>query len=380
MRYEGAPVARIQSATRDAFLNLVQFAIDESVDFVLIAGDLWDCDWPDAAPGLFFIHQAARLAKADIPIYVVKGNHDAHSQLTSSIRHWPENVKFFKHREPHTFRLEGLNVAIHGQSYAQQQVTTDLSASFPPPIAGMFNIGMLHTCLDDGGTDYAPAAHDRLVSHGYNYWALGHLHQRQDRSKEGVRIAFPGNIQGRSIKEIGPKGCLLISVDDEGGISSQFEALDVLRWQLLTIEGEEDNIEDEVRSGLAAAVADAAGRLLAVRLDLVGALRQGLDLRDRLEAVAVEVGDVWLEKISVRPNLKPQHVFQRTAQTAEIRKELEELIQTVQSNPKLLADWMEDFSKLRLHLAGELEETDSARRLIDKNEFASMVAKIGAVL
>ena len=90
MRFDGAPVARIQSATRDAFRNLVQCAIDASVAFVLIAGDLWDCDWPDSAPGLFFIQQATRLRKAEISIFVVKGNHDAESKLTSSIRHWPE--------------------------------------------------------------------------------------------------------------------------------------------------------------------------------------------------------------------------------------------------------------------------------------------------
>src|SRR5207244_463502 len=91
MRFEGAPVERIQSATRDAFCNLVQLAIDERVAFVLIAGDLWDCDWPDSGAGLFFIKQAARLAKAGIRIFIIKGNHDAQSQLTTAIREWGSN-------------------------------------------------------------------------------------------------------------------------------------------------------------------------------------------------------------------------------------------------------------------------------------------------
>ena len=155
-RYEGAPVERIQSATREAFRNLVQLAIDERVAFVLIAGDLWDCDWPDAAPGLFFIEQAVRLGKANIPVYAVKGNHDAESKLTGAIRHWPENVTFFNHRKAHTVRLDRWNVAIHGRSYPQQHVAEDLTAGYPPPEPGAFNIGLLHTCLEDGERLYAP--------------------------------------------------------------------------------------------------------------------------------------------------------------------------------------------------------------------------------
>ena len=140
LRFEGAPVERIQSASREALRNLVQFAIDERVAFVLIAGDLWDCDWPDSGPGLFFISQAVRLGKAGIPVFVVKGNHDAQSQLTTAIRHWPDNVTIFPHRKPHTVTLDKLNVAIHGHSYAHQQATEDLSASYPPPVAGLLRI------------------------------------------------------------------------------------------------------------------------------------------------------------------------------------------------------------------------------------------------
>jgi exonuclease SbcD len=183
MSFEGAPIERIQSATREAFRNLVQLAIDEHVAFVLIAGDLWDCDWPDSAPGLFFIRQAARLAKEGIPIFVIKGNHDAESKLTSAIRHWPENVTFFTHKKPHTIMLEKWNVAIHGQSYGQQQITQDLSEKYPAPAAGAFNIGLLHTCLEDGSTDYAP-----------------------DLSRDGVHIEFreickAGQSERRALKD-----------------------------------------------------------------------------------------------------------------------------------------------------------------------------------
>ncbi len=53
-RYEGAPIEEIRSAPRSAFDNLVNLAIDEKVEFVLLAGDLYDGDWKDYNTGLYF--------------------------------------------------------------------------------------------------------------------------------------------------------------------------------------------------------------------------------------------------------------------------------------------------------------------------------------
>ena len=374
MRFDSAPVERIQSATREAFQNLVQLAIDECVAFVLIAGDLWDCDWPDSAPGLFFINQAARLGKAGIPIFVVKGNHDAHSQLTTAIRRWPENVTMFSHKKADMVLLSKWNVAIHGQSYAAQHVTGDLSAGYPPPVPGAFNIGLLHTCLEDGGTDYAPACVDKLAASGYQYWALGHIHQRRDLSRDGVHIEFPGNPQGRSIRETGPKGCSLVTVADDRTVTSRFEPLDVVRWQELTVAGDDDDIENRVRQALEQALAANAGRLLAARLHIKGSVTGGEALRDRLNAVAVEVGDVWIEKILVeaRPGV--------ARWSLPVDEELRELIAAVQLDDAMAAEWMAEFTKLRAQLSGELAETEAAKSLDGKQAFRELVARAGGQL
>src|SRR5262245_18022749 len=83
-RYESAPVATVRGATRRAFTNLVSLAIEESVAFVVLAGDLYDGDWRDYRTGLFFVEQMARLREAKIPVFIVAGNHDAASQLTKN--------------------------------------------------------------------------------------------------------------------------------------------------------------------------------------------------------------------------------------------------------------------------------------------------------
>lgn len=380
MSFEGAPVERIQSATRDAFRNLVQLAIDEHVAFVLIAGDLWDCDWPDSAPGLFFIQQAARLGKAGIPIFVIKGNHDAESKLTSAIRHWPENVTFFSHKKPHTITLEKWNVAIHGQSYGQQQVTQDLSEKYPAPVAGAFNIGLLHTCLEDGTTDYAPACITKLAAHGYDYWALGHVHQRQDFSRDGIHIEFPGNLQGRSIRETGAKGCSLVTVEDDYTITSEFAPLDVVRWQELAVEVDDSNLESVIRKALEKAVAQSDGRLLAIRLQVIGRVARGQSLRDRLDAVAVEVGDVWLEKLVVTAPANNDESQPGSTLPAPVTTEIQRLIRSIQADDGVISQWMAEFAELRGRFAGELGGAEAVEALSEKQAFRNLLEKVGGQL
>ena len=197
-RYEGAPVDEIRSATRRAFDNLVDLAIDEEVQFVLLVGDLYDGDWKDYNTGLYFVDRMHRLREAGIRVFVVAGNHDAASQITKHLR-LPENVTLFSTKHPEQAVLDDLDVAIYGQGFATRAVTDDISQAYPQGDPQLFNIGLLHTCLDGkpGHEPYAPCTIDGLRSKGYQYWALGHVHKREVISEEPW-IVFPGNIQGGS--------------------------------------------------------------------------------------------------------------------------------------------------------------------------------------
>ncbi len=100
-RYEGAPVAEMRGATRRALENLVDLCRDERADFLLLAGDLYDGDWRDFGTGLFFAAQMVRLREAGVRVFVVRGNHDAASRITRSLR-LPDNVHVFASRRPET--------------------------------------------------------------------------------------------------------------------------------------------------------------------------------------------------------------------------------------------------------------------------------------
>ena len=312
-RYEGAPVDEIRSATRRAFDNLVELAIDEGVAFVLLAGDLYDGDWKDYNTGLYFVERMGRLAEAGIKVFIVAGNHDAASRITRHLR-LPENVTLFGTRKPERVVLADLNVAVCGQGFSTRAVTEDLSQGYPQGDPQLFNIGLLHTCLDGkaGHEPYAPCTVDGLRSKGYQYWALGHVHKREEVSQDPW-IVFPGNIQGRHIRETGAKGCTLVTVEHGEVGEVEHRDLDVMRWSVceLDVTGSDtvDDIYELVREALQQELDLAEGRPVAVRLILRGACaaHSGLHLeRERwiqeYRALATGIGGagIWLEKVSFK--------------------------------------------------------------------------------
>lgn len=360
-RYEGAPVDEIRSATRRAFDNLIELAIDEGVAFVLLAGDLYDGDWKDYNTGLYFVERMVRLREAGIPVFMVAGNHDAHSQITKRLR-LPDNVTMFSTHKPEQIILDELNVAIYGQGFASRAVTDDLSAAYPSADPQLFNIGLLHTCLDGkpGHEPYAPCTVDGLRARGYQYWALGHVHKREVVS-EDPWIVFPGNIQGRHIRETGPKGCTVVTVNNGEVFDVQHRDLDVMRWSLceLDVSGVEtaDLVYDLVGECLQTILDDADGLPVAVRMVLTGACSAHSSLHADQEhwiqeyrALATGLGGAgaWLEKVSIKTqsSISTEDVFARD----DALSQLLHGIHDIELNDKALTELANELAVFRQKL------------------------------
>ena len=307
---EDAPLDQVRGATRRAFDNLVDLAIRERVAFVLIAGDLYDDDWKDFNTGLFFNQRMVRLKDAGIRAFIVSGNHDAASQISKSLR-LPDNVFLFSTRKPETQILEEIEVAIHGQSFASRSVTDDLSSRYPQAVAKHFNIGLLHTALTgrEGHAPYAPCTLDGLKSKGYQYWALGHVHQREIAHKDPW-VVFPGNLQGRHSRETGSKGCTLVTVAAGEVAQVEHQALDVLSWQRCAVDvtgcQNVDEVYERIRIRLEKALAAGDGRPVIARLELHGSTpahqklqSQAAYLTEEFRNLALDLGGqgLWLEKV-----------------------------------------------------------------------------------
>lgn len=306
---DGAPVERIRNATRRALGNLVDLALAEDVAFLLIAGDVYDGNWPDYRTGIFFGQQMARLTKVGKPVIVIRGNHDAESKMTRSLR-LPEEVRVLDHGKPETVPLPEFGVVVHGQSFATRDVTDNLVRGYPPRVEGLLNIGLLHTGLDQVGgphARYAPCTRGELAALQYDYWALGHIHAGEVVSRDPW-IVFSGNLQGRHVNETGEKGATLVSVADGRVVDAEHRVLDAFRWARASVDltgcTAEDAAMQAASAALAEALAAADGRPLAVRVTLTGAtaLHGGLiDLHEKLRAEARMLSEsLWIEGVELR--------------------------------------------------------------------------------
>ena len=161
--YPDAPATQLRVASRDAFVRLIDHAVDESVDFVVIAGDLYDGDWRDHNTGIFFIREMGRLKRAGIPAFILLGNHDAENEMTKRLT-LPDNVIQFGSKKPETFFLEHLKVALHGQSFREKAVADNLALNYGSALPGYYNIGVLHTALEGYALhpNYAPCSRAEL--------------------------------------------------------------------------------------------------------------------------------------------------------------------------------------------------------------------------
>lgn len=306
--YEGAPVEALRGATRAAFERLVELGLEREVAFVVLSGDLFDGDWPDANSWLWFAHQLGRWTQAGIRVFLVHGNHDAESVLASRLP-LPEGVHAFG-TEPATVVLDELDVALHGWSYEVPHESADPVPRYPAPLAGRFNLGLLHTGLEgyEGHGHYAPCTLRELADKGYDYWALGHVHRHQVVST-APWIVYPGNLQGRHARELGPKGAVCVEVADGGVEALEFVPCDVARWAQADVDAsgleQREDLLLRTQGALEVAWSSAEGRPAAVRVCIAGATALDDELRatrphlvNEVRALAGRVANgLWVETV-----------------------------------------------------------------------------------
>jgi len=393
-RYEGAPVDEIRGATRRALENLVDLAIREQVDFVIVAGDVYDGDWKDHNTGLFFVAQMSRLRDRRIPVIMISGNHDSANKMTKSLR-LPDNVEVLSHKEAQTAttpRLAELGIAIHGRSFGNAAEFDNMVLNYPPKQSGCFNIGVLHTSLNgaEGHAPYAPCTLDDLRRKQYDYWALGHVHTRAEVSADPP-VIFCGNLQGRHIRETGPKGCYVVTVDDAGKVQAEFTSLDVFRWDLCTVGIENALRIDDVFNSLSKELSQAVRRNenmpLAVRIIVTGRtclhdhlLSDPIRWTNEFRALALQEsqGNLWIEKVKFQ-------TFPTVVADAEAAPDgplgaLASYLKELSADDEQLVELSREFADLFRKLPGELFQDDDSLSIEKPAVMRRWLSEVGPLL
>jgi DNA repair protein SbcD/Mre11 len=384
-RYDGAPVDEIRGATRRALENLVAAAIEQQVAFVLIAGDVYDGDWPDFNTGLFFVRQMSKLREAGIAVVMINGNHDADNKMTRALE-LPDNVRRLSTRQPESvagrelgFGLKDLDVVFHGQGFASAAVDENVVLRYPLGRSGAFNIGLLHTSLELTGGEharYAPCSVADLVSRQYDYWALGHVHKARVVQAEPP-IVFPGNLQGRHIREQGSKGCQLVTVDDRGRPTLEFLPLDVFRWHELNVSAEgaprADDVLGRVGQAFQQLVRQQGELPLAVRVVVTGRCAAHRTLAaaseawaNQVRAAAAGAGEVWVEQVKFQTADVASAA--RPASDEGPWRELSALVQEFHADDQRLLELAAELGSLRKKLPLELLREDGGDEPLQLDE------------
>ncbi|WP_048000594.1 metallophosphoesterase family protein [Lactiplantibacillus herbarum] len=220
---------RLITAPLMALTRLVKLAIAEHVDFVLLVGDLFDQQSQSVQAQAALMSALEQLNEAQIPVILSFGNHDFQPDLTNW--HLPANVHAFGPQVTTVTvtTADQTRVAISGFSYAKRWVTDDLVATYPAKAQADYHIGTLHGQTGVAGDHYAPFSLSELLAKHYDYWALGHIHQRQVLNEQPP-VIYSGNIQGRHRGETGPKGCLIVTSQADHTLQPVFHDLTSITW------------------------------------------------------------------------------------------------------------------------------------------------------
>jgi DNA repair exonuclease SbcCD nuclease subunit len=390
---DAAQIELMRRATRDAFERMIDLCIERQVAFLVLAGDLYDCDCPNMQIAVFLRNQLARLDKAKIRVVIKKGNHDADNKITSALA-LPQNTRVFSDQKPETIQYDDLpvRVALHGQSFKPGPINHNLAASYPSPVKDCLNIGVLHTSLvgNPDHSPYAPCKLEELKTHGYDYWALGHIHKGEELARDPW-VVYPGNIQGRHAKETGPKGCILVETDDNRIVSAEAIALDVVRWQQILVNLEDAKCEGElverIRVGLTQTLRNANGRPSAVRITLKGrtllhsrVARMPSRFRQTVLELAGEIAgdDIWVEKIRNSTTAPPMR-FEGSPD--EGAGELIRIVREITGGTAQVGTLLgRELEPLRMKLPEELKEVSPLKVLDDPAIARQALVRIGLQL
>lgn len=240
---------RLFESTFLSFSRLVDIAIHEEVDFVIIAGDLYDSGQRSLKAQSFLKNYFEKLESNNIEVYISHGNHDPLDGQWVALE-WPKNVHFFQGSRIQSFyyEREGNRIAcLHGFSYETSAVTDNRTIHFPEKRDDLYHIGILHGQADgySGHSRYAPFLLSELLKKGYDYWALGHIHKKMDLHDEPP-VRYSGNIQGRHSGETGEKGGYIVTLNGNEALSTFYASSDI-EWHEAIIEcGNAENLQDVI--------------------------------------------------------------------------------------------------------------------------------------
>lgn len=363
---------RLRESTFCAFNRIIDLCLAEKADFLLLAGDVFDVADRSLRAQLRLNEGLARLSEAGIPAFLVYGNHDHDAGWRAGLVP-PEGVHTFGTEavESRPVIRDGKEIArVYGISFPTRSVTENLARLFVREADAPFAIALLHANVDSTGghADYAPCRLAELEAAGFDYWALGHVHEPRILRADAPCVVYAGNPQGRDVREAGERGCYLVSISEGGAVYPEFRAVDCVRWLRRELRIGETTTDQDLYAMLDQALSETAAenpdRDVVVRFEITGrgALHSRLgpayieDLVGQLrEAYTGGAAFVLIESIRVRTS--PALDRDELAQSGTLLGDVVALSRSAQRDPELRDELFSALEPLFAHrIAPLLEE------------------------
>jgi exonuclease SbcD len=378
--------ALMRSASMEAFEKVIDLCLAKGVDFLLVAGDVYDGADRSLRAQVKFRDGLKKLHDAGIRAFIVHGNHDALDTWSTTLD-WPGRVHIFRDRLE-TVDVErggALLARVQGISYAEREERRNLSLLFGRT-GPMFHIGLLHANVgsDTGHEPYAPCTVEDLIRAGMDYWALGHVHRRKVLSHGPQWAVYPGNTQGRNIRETGEKGCALVTVTEGMEVAVEFHETARLRWILHELPIQGLMSEQQLLKALDKVCHDisesGAGRPAVVRLVLSGSgplfgfLRKPNavpDLLDMIHETGMSYSPfVWVEQIQTRitPELDMDLLRQRSDFTGELLRCSKDLLEGREFEETMRKELSSLFDDPKIRRFVDIPEAQELKELLKQAE------------
>ena len=383
-------VARaLHDATFTAYENIIKLCVDEGVDALLIAGDVYDSADRSLRAQLKFVDGLKRLDEAGIRSFVCHGNHDPLDGWEAQLDYPPGCTRFGAEFEAvPVFEDDPQRAVVHGISYPTRDVYENLVPRLGTVDPSIFSIGLMHANVDSNADHaaYAPCSLADLVFSGISYWALGHVHTRQVLSDRSPTVVYPGNSQGRHPNEPGARGVYLVDVDDDGTVNLDFRAVDTVRWERPVLDisdmETEQGLIDGLHQGMEDALESSAGRSVVVRIALSGRgpLHGSLRQPSFIEGIADTLNGEWSERSPfawcerIEDETAPPFNREERVGGSDFLAEVLKTADQAKDDPEMLAhlrgglDDLYRHRRYRKHLSEQAPGDDDLAALIDEAE------------
>ncbi|MCD8511180.1 MAG: exonuclease SbcCD subunit D [Bacillus sp. (in: Bacteria)] len=337
-------VEKMRQAAYISFENIIDKALEEEVDFVLISGDVYDHEKRSIKGEWFIKKQGERLQAKQIPLFIIHGNHDPLGNRSTNNTNLSDNNIHIFSSTVDAIPVEtksGERVYIYGFSYPKK-------AFYENPVhmyqrkedEDAFHIAMLHgqEKMQEDHDPYAPFSVKELQEKGFDYWALGHIHKRQILSYHPP-VVYPGNVQGSTRKELGEKGAYVVTIS-KANTELDFFATAPIQWERVEVSIQEldsyDNLLEQIEEVLTSFKTTPKMFLIDLYIHGSGILHDDLsdnvkqqELLSLLREEWFDSYDIWVDRISFntapaidREVLKEQdHLLGDVVRTADQLKE-----------------------------------------------------------